>query len=71
VDGKAVAAGVQPPGQRRQRLAFDVDDGAAVMAMAGNGAFGAARDVEQDRHGQIAAFGPGLAPDAVCPFAGG
>ena len=40
MDGETVAAGVQAPGQRRQRLAFDVDDAAAVVAVAGNGAFG-------------------------------
>ena len=69
VDREIVAAGVKTPGQRRQRLTFDVDHGAAVMAVAGYGAFGGPRDVQQDRHRQIAPLRPCLAPDAVGPLA--
>ena len=71
MDGEIVAAGIKPPGERRQRLALDVDDGAALVPVAGNGAFGRARHVEQDRHGQIALFGAVLEPDPVVALAGG
>ena len=71
VDGEIVAAGGQAPGQRRQRLAFDVDHRAAAVAVAGHGAFGGARDVEQDRHRKVALLRAGLAPDAVVGLAGG
>ena len=67
VDGEIVAAGVQAPGQRRQRLAFDVDHG----TFASDRAFGRAADIQQDRHRQIACLGAGLHPDAFVALATG
>ena len=55
-----IAAGVEPPGERGQRLALDVDHRAARHR-----AFGRARDVEQDRHREVAVHRPRLAPDPV------
>ena len=66
MDGAVVAAGVDAPGERGQRLAGDVDDGAA-----GDGALGGARGVEQDRDGEVARLAAAGAPDPVGAAAGG
>ena len=66
LDREPVAAGIQPPGQRGQRLARDVDDRAA-----GHRAFRGPRHVQQDRHRKVAVFRPRLLPDPVAAPAGG
>ena len=60
VDRAVVAAAVDAPGERGQRLAGDVDDGAA-----GHGALGGARGVEQDRDGEVARAGAARPPHPV------
>ena len=66
MDRAVVAAGVDAPGERDQRLAGDVDDGAA-----GHGALCRARDVEQDRDREVARLVAAGSPDPVGALARG